>query len=445
MGGAGVPPVFLKLDKKDDNMFRPFAIAAGLLCTGLCFAQADQTKLTPAEKAAGWKVLFDGKDTAAWRAFKGKAFPEKGWEVKDGKLMTIPGVKDAPDIITSDEYGDFELSLEWAVGPKSNSGIIYRVAETLDTTWQTGPECQILDDTGNGMTPDDPHAAGALYDILGCVKEKKLRPVGEFNEARIRVRNGVVQHFLNGVKVVEYRNDTEEWKKRIEASKFKSYAGFGQQPKGHVALQYHDGAVSFRNIRIRALDAALPGEVKLFNGKDMSGWTGFFNDNGKLPDIFSVKDGVMMDKGNPIGYIKTEAEYKNYVIFVQWRFDAAKKPGNSGVLIRVSGADKVWPRSLEAQLQSGDAGDFWRIEGFPATGDAARTDGRRIKHTAGAERPLGEWNEYEIIVDHDRVRLNVNGETLNEATGVEEIAGKIALQSEGAEIEFKNIRLVPLP
>lgn len=418
-------------------------LAAALILPVLAAAQ--HAGLTPAQQAAGWKMLFDGKDTSAWRAYKGKTFPEKGWIVKDGVLSTVADVKGAADIVTVDEYADFELELEWSVGAKSNSGIIYRVAETLDATWQTGPEYQILDDTGNNVAPGDPHAAGAVYDIYGCMPGKVLKPVGEYNQSRIRVRNNVVQHWLNGIKVAEYRLDSDEWKQKIAASKFKGYAGFGVQPKGRIALQYHDGSVSFRNIRVRDLNAKLPGEVTLFDGKSLSGWSGFFEGKAKLEDVFSIKNGVLMDKGTPVGYAYTTAKYRNYVLFVQWRFDADKKPGNSGVLLRVGPNDKVWPFSLEAQLESGNAGDFWKIEEFPAWGDSARTNGRNIKHTHGAERPLGEWNEYEIIVDHDQVRLAVNGDTLNEASRVEELDGRIALQAEGAEIEFRNIRLAPIP
>lgn len=423
--------------------------SAILLLAGPLSASAQTPKpaagLSPAEKVAGWKVLFDGKDTSAWRAYKGKAFPDKGWAVKDGVLMTLADTKGASDIITNDQYGDFELELEWAVGPKFNSGIIYRVTETSDTTWQTGPEYQLLDDAGSGIAADDTHAAGAVYDLIGCSKEKVTKPVGEFNQARIRIRNGVVQHWLNGVKVAEYRNDTDEWKQKIAASKFKGYAGFGVQPKGHIALQYHDGAVQFRNIRIRDLDAPMPGEVKLFNGKNLDGLVGFLPDGAKPETVWSVKDGVLICTGKPAGYIYTKDDYKNYIVKLQWRFDPAKGAGNSGVLLRVSGEHKVWPRSLEAQLQSGSAGDFWVIDKIPAKGDPARTNERNIKHLHPSERPLGEWNEYEIIVDHSKVRLIVNGDTLNEATDVEEIAGKIALQSEGAEIHFRNFRLAPLP
>lgn len=415
----------------------------GLIATA-AWAQSGAAKVSPAEKVAGWKLLFDGQLTGAWRGYKSDKFPAKGWIV-EGDALKCTG-EGGGDIITREQYGDFELELEFKVGEKGNSGIIYRVAETLDASWQTGPEFQLLDDAGHGFAATDPHSCGALYDLAGPAAGKILKPVGEYNQARVRVKDGVVQHFLNGVKVVDCRIDQPEWSERIKKSKFGEFKGFGVQPKGHIALQDHGGALWFRNIRIRDLSAAMASEKKLFNGKDMSGWTAFLQDNGKLEDVWSVKDGVMICKGQPIGYIRTLEDYTNFVLKLEWRFNpVTKQAGNSGVLLRLIGADMVWPRSVEAQLQSESAGDFWNIEEFPMKTVAERTNGRNTRKTHGAERPIGEWNEYEIIVDHAKVTLRVNGETLNEAWEVLETPGKIALQSEGAEIHFRNIRLAPIP
>jgi hypothetical protein len=164
--------------------------------------------------------------------------------------------------------------------------------------------------------------------------------------------------------------------------------------------------------------------------------------------VWTVADGVMVCKGNPVGYIRTKDDYTNFVLRLEWRFSpVTKQAGNSGVLVRMVGEDKVWPRSVEAQLHSGNAGDFWNIGDFKMTADAGRTNGRNTKKTHGAERPIGPdggWNEYEIIVNRGDVILRVNGEELNRATQVEEVPGHICLQSEGAEIQFKSVRLVPL-
>jgi hypothetical protein len=189
--------------------------------------------------------------------------------------------------------------------------------------------------------------------------------------------------------------------------------------------------------------AAAP--IKLFDGKSLAGWKPFLP-QGDPATVWSVKDGVMVCAGNPIGYIQTEKEFTNYELTLKWRFDPAKGEGNSGVLLRVVGADTVWPKSLEAQLHSKNAGDIWNIGEFPAKADAARTEGRRTrKEHPTNEKPLGEWNEYRIVMDGGTLELYVNGLLQNRATDVEVVPGRIALQSEGAHIEFKDILLAPKP
>jgi hypothetical protein len=402
-----------------------------------------RNQLTPAETAARWKLLFDGQSTDAWRGYRLQSFPEEGWLVEDGCLKTAPAGR-ARDIITTAQYGDFELYLEWSVPPHGNSGIMYRVIERHDHAWQTGPEYQILDDAAYGYPPTGTHSAGALYDLYPPSDAKRLAPVGQFNQSRIRLKDGHLKHWLNGVKVVDCRIDTDEWKRRIAGSKFARYDGFGVQPQGHIALQHHGDAVSFRNIKIRDLSAPMPNEIRLFNGRDLSGWRAYLSGDAQMQDVWRVSDGVLICRGNPAGYIYTEDDYTNYVLKLEWRFDPAKGAGNSGVLLRLIGEHKVWPRSVEAQLQSGNAGDFWNIDKFPMKTDPQRTRGRNTKKTHFAEYPLGEWNEYEIIVDGGAVILSVNGEELNRAGDVWETPGKIGLQSEGAEIHFRNIRLAPI-
>ncbi len=192
-------------------------------------------------------------------------------------------------------------------------------------------------------------------------------------------------------------------------------------------------------------------EVLLFNGKDFCGWTYFLADpNVKMEDVWRIDgdQGVLICKGRPAGYLRTVADFTNYILRLEWRW-APEDQGfrNSGVLLRMRGEDKIWPRSIEAQLMSGSAGDFWLIDGVKLDTDPARINRdaptNRIKAKM-AEKPIGEWNEYEIIVDGDRVVLKVNGEVVNEGTGAEVVPGKICLQSEGAEIHFRNIRLIPI-
>jgi hypothetical protein len=409
--------------------------------------------LTAAETAAGWTVLFDGKSTEGWRGYKSEKFPTKGWTIEDGVLKSQKG-GGGGDIMTVGEYGDFELTLEFRCAAGANSGIMYRVAGGKDYPWQTGPEFQLLDDEKHSDGKDPKHRAGSLYDLIAPPPTEpgkpRLAPAEQWNTARIRLSGGLLQHYLNGVKTAECRVDGPQWKEMIAGSKFKDMKGFGLEEKGHIALQDHGDEVWFRNIKVRDLKAKMPGEISLFNGKDFSGWTWFGGEAGKtkLEDVFSMQDrasGVVSDKGQPNGYIATTAEYTSYVLRVSWRWaPPPEKMYNSGVLLRVQKKDEVWPKSIEAQLMAGNAGDFYSIGGFPMKGDAARSNGRHVAHSKGNERPQGEWNEYEIIVDGGTIVLNVNGEELNRATECEVVPGRIALQSEGGQIYFRDVRLAPL-
>lgn len=397
--------------------------------------------------AGGWRPLFDGGDTSQWRGYKAEAFPAKGWAVERGTLKCSSG---GGDIITREQFGDFELSLEFMTTTGANSGIMYRVTERHGATWQTGPEFQLIDDSGAGLGAADAHSAGALYDIASPAEGKTLNPPGQWNHARVRLSNGLLQHFLNGTKVVELRVDGDDWKQKIAKSKFASYEGFGVEPRGHIAIQDHGNELSFRNIYVRDLDAPMQSESVLFGEKTDGDWNGFVPGvDGTLhvspfAIIASMTNGVLTISGKPTGYIYTEGAYDSFVLRLSWRFDPEKGAGNSGVLIRQTGEHKVWPKSVEAQLHSGNAGDFWNIGEFNMKTDPTRTNGRNTKKLAMAERPVGEWNEYEIVADGGHVALWVNGVLCNEAWDVEQIAGPICLQSEGAEIQFKDIRVSPL-
>lgn len=186
----------------------------------------------------------------------------------------------------------------------------------------------------------------------------------------------------------------------------------------------------------------------LWNGKDFAGWKLFVPDkNVDVRTVWSVKDGVVHCKGRPNGYMRTEADYSNYKLHLEWRW--VERPSNSGVLLHMNGPDKVWPRSIECQLMSGNAGDFWLIGGTGITvdGKVRKSPQRAIrvrKKEKSSEKPVGEWNTYEIFCKGDTIRCYVNGVLQNEGTNVSEAAGKICLQSEGAPIEFRNIYLESL-
>ncbi|MBW8041850.1 MAG: DUF1080 domain-containing protein [Planctomycetes bacterium] len=185
----------------------------------------------------------------------------------------------------------------------------------------------------------------------------------------------------------------------------------------------------------------------LWNGKDFSGWKLFVPDSAHdVTKTWSIKDGVIRCTGRPAGYMRTEVDYADYLFHVEWRWP--DKGGNSGVLNHMVGEDKVWPKSLECQLASGSAGDFWVIGGFEcrehARGDK-RVRGRNVrKLKKSSEKPLGQWNSYDIICKDDWVVVLVNGKLQNVATRCSLKSGKICLQSERTSVEFRNIYIEPV-
>jgi hypothetical protein len=229
-------------------------IAIGLLLAGsVSIAAQGQNTLTAEEKSSGWKLLFDGKSLAGWRGFKAQEVPS-GWQVVDGVLTRVEDTsKKAGDIITAEQYKDFELALEWRIPKGGNSGIFFHVAEEGgDQAYFTGPEVQILDNANHkdGAIPDK--SAGSNYALHAPVHDM-TKPVGEWNAVRLIVRGPNVEQWLNGMKVVEYQLWSADWEARVKASKFKDMPKYGREKTGYIALQDHGNKVEFRNIKVRVL------------------------------------------------------------------------------------------------------------------------------------------------------------------------------------------------
>jgi hypothetical protein len=195
------------------------------------------------------------------------------------------------------------------------------------------------------------------------------------------------------------------------------------------------------------------GWIKLFNGKDLSGWSVYLAPKKEADPnkVFKVDDGILVCEGMPFGYLITDKEYENYILKLQWRWGKTVhgKGRNSGVFVHVVGPNKIWPKAVEAQLMADHAGDFWLVDGFKLKVDSKRQDPRTAHHYLRmkdhVEKPVGEWNQYEITCTGDSIRVVINDQLVNEGSDAELSKGKILLQSEGAEIHFKDVVLKQLP
>ena len=225
----------------------PNALTVGAI--GLAGALMIPNTLAPVEAADQWRRLFDGKSLDAWRGYKDTPVPS-GWTVADGAL-----VKDTPvaDIVSKDEFGDFELELEWRIGEAGNSGVFYRGTEEYEHIYWSAPEYQLLDDAKAADNKTRLTCAGAAYALYPS-PAGHLKPIGQWNATRIIARGPHVEHWLNGVKLVEYELWSPDWEAKVKESKFKDWPNFGRAKRGHFALQGdHEGSLGFRNIRIREI------------------------------------------------------------------------------------------------------------------------------------------------------------------------------------------------
>jgi hypothetical protein len=203
--------------------------------------------LTEEEEAGGWRLLFDGETTEGWRGFRRRGMPD-GWRVEDGALTrAAPG----GDIITVEQFGNFELTLEWRISEGGNSGIFIRVTEDSELIYHGAPEMQILDDEAfPGLSRL--HASGSNYD-LHPAPAGAARPAFEWNQVRIRVQGNQVEQWMNGRLMVRYELRSPDWEHRVRNSKFVEWPEYGRARRGHIGLQDHGDRVWFRNIKIREL------------------------------------------------------------------------------------------------------------------------------------------------------------------------------------------------
>ena len=210
-------------------------------------------RLTSDERAGGWQLLFDGRTIQHWRGYRSDILP-KGWQVVDGAITRVDS---AGDIVSTDQYRDFELTLEWKVAEGGNSGIFWRVSEDQKYPWESGPEMQVLDDARHPDGRSPLTSAGALYGLYPS-RRGVVHAAGEWNAVRILVQGNHVEYWLNRVKLVEAEIGSKDWNARVARSKFATMPRYGRNPAGYLGLQDHGDWVAFRNIKIRVLQQGRP-------------------------------------------------------------------------------------------------------------------------------------------------------------------------------------------
>ncbi len=401
----------------------------------------------------GFVSIFNGKDLTGWDG------DPRLWSVSEGAIRgetteQNPARGNTFCVWRAGKLKDFILKIRFRI-QNGNSGIQYRSKEF--NKWRiSGYQAEVCNGLGSvgflyheagrgglvnvgDFTVIDTKGAKTAVGKVADMKTLRKAPhykAKEWNEYTIIAQGNYLRHYLNGYPTIalidnDRVTDPDDPKDRKGAAR-----------EGLLALQIHAGppmVVEFKDIRLKNLTSNYGKAVRLFNGTDLAGWV---PSSDACRDTFGVKDGVITDSGRPAGYIRTIKDYTNYTLHLQMRH---VKPGNSGVLVRMVGKDKVWPKSIEAQGQSGSMGDIWNIDRVRMKAAPDRTRGRHTrKMYPSNERPLGQWNDYEITLDGGNLEITVNNLVQNTATECEEVAGKICLQSEGSPKEFRNIVLVPI-
>ncbi len=385
-------------------------------------------QLTKKEISEGWILLFDGKTTSGWRNFREDKVNE-GWHVSDGSLVALGKGGDlGGDIVTKKQFEDFELYLEWAISEGGNSGVFFHVLEgEYPTVYATGPEYQVIDDEGFPEPLEEWQKAGADYAMYNPT-DKKIKPIGEFNATSIRVIDGQVEYWLNGSKVVEYELWSEDWKNRVQNSKWKNYPAYGLARNGFIGLQDHGSVVMYRNIKVRDLTDK---GIALFNGKNLKGWRNHGTEN------WYVEKGNMVCESGPdkeYGYLSTENEYKDFILRLEFKQEAN---GNSGVFFRSSiDGTKITGWQVEVAPKGNDTGGIYESYGRGWLYQIPENREHILK--------VGEWNDLVILVKANRVMTWLNNELMTDLKDdkIGGANGVIALQIHeggGIKVKWKNI------
>ena len=213
------------------------------------FSQEADNTLSPEEFATGWVLLFDGETLKGWKAYNGDT-PET-WMVKDQSIY-CNGADDGDDLMTVQQFADFDLKFDWRIEEGGNSGVIYRTREgkQFKDPYHTGPEFQVMDDPGEYGNK----STGSLYDVVATSQSKKINPAMEWNSGRIRISDNLITHWVNGELVMQCEMHSKEWDEAVADSKWKERPFFGMSPFGHIDLQNHGAEIWYKNIKIKRLN-----------------------------------------------------------------------------------------------------------------------------------------------------------------------------------------------
>lgn len=400
--------------------------------------------LSKKETEEGWQLLFDGKTMTGWRDYNGKTLTEP-WHVVDGTIQAKGEGSDGTGyIVTDKEYANFELQWDFKLSKGGNSGMLYHVVERPEfkVPYVTGPEYQLLDVENFDQSEwklEEWQEMGVDYAMHLPDKSKmKVNPYGEWNTAKIVFDNGHVEHWMNGVKILEFEAWTDDWHAKKNSGKWEAAPEYGLSSTGLICLQDHGYPASFRNIKIKELPAKQK-EVELFNGKDLTGWEIAGTEK------WYVEDGLLICESGPdkkYGYLSTRDYYQDFDLTLEFKQEA---DGNSGVFVRSYVED---PKTVKI--------NGWQVEVAPInlhTGGIYESYGRGwvIKPEAEKEKVLkvGEWNTMRILVKGDQVTTWLNGEQM--VDWKDDLFGKgkgrICLQIHsggGIKVLWRNMKLKTL-
>jgi len=379
--------------------------------------------LTAGDRAAGWKLLFDGASGEGWTHKEGVGIPRDGWRVEGGALLVQPDAK-AGGIRSEEAYDQFELELEWKVEGQGKGVLELSGGRNLELS--AGADSQ----------------------------RRILRPDGEWNHARVVATYDSVEHWLNGVRLLTVYDAPSRWAERVSEGNLENDPELSQMPLTQIALRNDGASVSLRNFKIRRLplesgDSAPrgPQPVELFNGADLEGWEWRpVDDINNAPAAFRVDDeGLLVSDGLPRGALVSTESFEDYELDLDWRFNPVTRlPGRAELVLRVTGSDPEFPDGVGIKLDQGQVGALWRHGQFELSGERRRTNGQLVRAISQSDNRPGDWNHLQVRLEGGELVVRVNGEIVNAASGLTQRAGQLSLLPLGVEVQFRGLVLQPL-